>query len=676
MKHHKSIFFHHLKALLSKEQRTETAVGHTYGKDESSFVEMVNEELKHKGVPVEKRFNGKYQKDLKRFGTPMGIIDVAEDSLPRNKAVQDSSKHVPTSNEQKAKDLKRYGTPEGIIDVAASEPERKYREKTKACFPSNRRFKGDYASDFKRFGTSQGIINVSNDEAISETSCTKEFSEKIYKQIKDRYKGRDINPASPNLYADIYKDFSKAQVTIRNNTPRDKEITLWGAKPEVFSGEINYEAVEEQVVLGQIPSPVHPQGLVYNPVNKLMYAANQLSGTVTVINNNEVLTTIQLQPSFPGLCSPVAAAVNSSPKSAHYGFVYVVCSVSNTVQVISPLHEVVASIQVGTRPIAIAHNPVNNQVYVANLVDNTVSVIDSETNSLVAALVTETGPIGLGVNPENGQMYICNSVSNSIVIYSGSHVLLATISNTGQRPVSVNYNPANGFMYAAASDSNEILKINPVTHVISKRIGVGAKPYNSFFVPVNQFLYVQNRKDDTFSILRSDDSLVASISAGEQNIGGAFNPQNNCIYVSDTPNNRINVIGFSPANSGITISPDYSEIQADFKSNFAILQHVRFIVSGPERLHSFRLNRFNSTGTTSTKRLSFEQYASPTYGLNVSEFIALAGTLIDGRMNWKFMLPAFHTVSVLIWYRQFKVQDLLPGANTIKNYKNYKPKNK
>ncbi len=646
MKHHKGILLKKLREVFSKkDEKPDTSVSKTYGEDESSFVETVNEGLKRKGIPVEKRTTQR-QKDLKRFGTSMGVIDVA-DERPRNYY---RPKNLTELEKQQADDLKRYGTSMGIIEVGQTDLNKKRREEANRCLPSNRRFTESTKSDLERFGTSQGIINVASGETL----------------VREHYMCKpEIDPATANLYAEIYKSFSKAQVTIRNNTPNDKEITLWGAIPEVFSGEINYQAVEQQAVSGSIPSAVHPQGMAYNPMNHVVYAVNQLSGTVTVANQqNQIVTTIQLEPSFPGLCSPVAIAVNTSPASVHFGFAYVACSVANTVKVINPAHEVVATIDVGCRPIAIAYNPTNNTVYVANLVDNNISVIDAETHALIAAspLPAGNGPIGIGVNPANGQVYVCNSVSNTISVFDSGHALLVTI-NAGQRPVSVTYNPANGFMYATATNSNEVLKISSASHLIEAHIPVGNKPYNSFFASVNQFLYVQNREDNTLTVIRPDNSL-ATISVGEQNIGSVFNPDNNSIYVTDTPNNRINVIGFGSANSGITVSPDYTEIQADFKSNFAILQHARFIVTGPERLHSFRLNRFNATGTTSTRRLSFENYASPAHGLNVSDFIALAGSMIDGRMNWKFMLPGLHTVSVLIWYKQFKVQDLLPKSKT------------
>jgi hypothetical protein len=57
--------------------------------------------------------------------------------------------------------------------------------------------------------------------------------------------------------------------------------------------------------------------------------------------------------------------------------------------------------------------------------------------------------------------------------------------------------------------------------------------------------------------------------------------------------------------------------------------------------------------------MSFELYASPQSKLNVAEVTELAGTIIDGKMNWRFKLPGLHTVSILVWYRQFEVREIL-----------------
>lgn len=539
--------------------------------------------------------------------------------------------------------------------------------------PSNFRYTENYKNDLSRFGTPEGLIDVSNDELTKNKKkqklmnikkCSEKLSKQQYKKIMSKGKLHKPQPYSANPYSDIFKEFPKIQVTIHNTAIDEKEVILWGANQSVGVSAPSPTDVQDHTISTQIsiPSGIHPQGIVFNPVNNLVYVANQLSGTVTVIDsNNQVIKVIQLQPSFPGFCSPVALAANTNSSGSKYGFVYVACSVANTINVIDLLLNVTTEIPVGIRPVSVAFNPVNNLIYVANLVSNNISVIDPETNAPVIGSPLPSGgnPIGIGINPTSGEIYIANSISNDVTVYNSSNALVTTIPAIGLRPVTVTYNPANGFMYAVATDNDTVYQIDPVTHTILTVIPVGPSPYNTFFDSANNFLYVQNRGDNSFTIISPGNSIVATINLGVQSMGGTFNSNNNFIYVSDTTNNIINVIGYLSSSSSISVSSDYGEINENFQNSPAIVLHTKFVVAGQQRISRFRVNKFTPTGTSRTRPISFELYASPQHTLNVAEVTELAGNVIDGKMNWRFILPGLHTVSILVWYRQFEVQELL-----------------
>ncbi|TAL58254.1 MAG: YncE family protein [Bacteroidetes bacterium] len=615
-----------------KKSKEDNFVGKTYEGAGDHFVEETNKNIRA-ALDLDKKSES-YEKDLKRFGTRIKLIDVADD-VTANKRI----KEVPP-----------------------------LKKPVKA---SNERYNEKYEKDLKQFGTLQGIINVSNDDPAKKKKqkpFPTDFSKAAYKAMMSKWKTHKPAPLSANPYSDIFREFPKAQVTIQNKSTEEKEIVLWGANQNVSVSPPAPGDVQDHTIVAQvsIPSGVHPQGIVVNPANQLVYIANQLSGSITVLDStNQVVKVIQLEPSFPGFSSPVSLAVNTKSSSSTYGFVYVACSVANTLVVIDLLLNVTATIPVGSRPIAVAFNPVTLKVYVANLVSDNLSVIDAEslTETVGSPLPTGQDPIGVGIHPISGEIYIANSLGDSVTVYDAFDTLVTTIPAVGQYPVSVTYNPSNGFMYAVATNTNDIHQIHPVTHTISDTIAVGNKPYNSFFDTANNFLYVQNRNDNTLTVIKSDNSIVATLNLGEQNIGGAFNGFNNSIYVSDTSNNTINVIGYLQVSSTISISSDYPEMREDFQSNPAVIQHTKFVVTGLERINSFRINKFTPTGTIKSKPLSFELYASPQSKLNVSEVFELAGTVIDGKMNWRFKLPGLHTVSVLVWYRQFEVREIL-GSET------------
>ena len=499
------------------------------------------------------------------------------------------------------------------------------------------------------------------------------FSKKLYGNFIKKWKVRDTWPSSVNPYSDIYRDFLKLQVTLDNTSPLPQQVTLWG-DAGTFDGTLpTPDQVDHHTVTGTMSAPagIEPQGIVYNPATEQILVANQISGNISVFNsNNQLVQVVQLLPSLPGLTSPVAIAINTNSSSSHYGYAYVACSVSNQVAVIDNLLNVVSMITTGTRPLAIAFNPITTSVLTSNLVDNTVTVIDAETliERPGSPLHTGHNPTGIGVNPENGDSYVANSLDNNLTVFDHTNASVATIA-VGIYPTSIIYNPATHAMYAISSKGNSVARINPLTYTVTTTLATGLKPLHGFFDSDNSYLYVQNTGDNTFTIIRPDNTKVDGLHLGNQNTGGAFNPFTHSIYVSDTAHNTVNIIGYLDTTSFITPDPGYAAANAEFRLSPAILQHVKFVVTGQERLSAFRRNRFTVFGTARSTPMSFDALTSPQSTLNVSEAFELAGTLIDNKMNWRFTLPGLQRVTILLWYRQFMMGDFLAASPDLKSLK-------
>src|SRR5215216_2840223 len=74
---------------------------------------------------------------------------------------------------------------------------------------------------------------------------------------------------------------------------------------------------------------------------------------------------------------------------------------------------VIAVIPVGEFPQALAFNPSNNYIYVANRDSGTVSVIDSTNNTLLKNVVVGTEPIALEFNPSNNYIYVAGTLTGT-----------------------------------------------------------------------------------------------------------------------------------------------------------------------------------------------------------------------------------------------------------------------
>ena len=64
------------------------------------------------------------------------------------------------------------------------------------------------------------------------------------------------------------------------------------------------------------------------------------------------------------------------------------------------------NVVVGTEPIALEFNPSNNNIYVANIVSNSVSMIESMNNTVADTVNVSSLPIALVFNPSNGGVYV------------------------------------------------------------------------------------------------------------------------------------------------------------------------------------------------------------------------------------------------------------------------------
>ena len=105
----------------------------------------------------------------------------------------------------------------------------------------------------------------------------------------------------------------------------------------------------------------------------------------------------------------------------------------------------VATIAVGGGPGSVAVNPAGTRAYVTNSGSDTVSVVDTATNTVVA-----TPPVGdasgaVAINPAGTRVYVTGSDTLSVIDTTTNNVV-ATIA-VGEDPTAVAFNPAGARVY-------------------------------------------------------------------------------------------------------------------------------------------------------------------------------------------------------------------------------------
>ena len=489
-------------------------------------------------------------------------------------------------------------------------------------------------------------------------------------QVKTRPKS---GPDPLGNYAEwLRKEYDITQVTIQNTSTSEKQIRLWGANKDITTSPPAPEEVEDLQISSVVTVPVllgaavHPMGVAHNPANGLTYVTNQLSNNVTVINDSgEVIKLIQLEPNgLPGANSPVAIAVNTKPSSANYGRVYVCGSVANTVTIIDLSLNVAGTIPTGNRPLGIAFNPGIDRFIITNYADDTLSVIDAENEVPGGAIPSGPNPFGIAYCPINDNMYVTNQGNNTVTTYDAGIVATFDLP-VGNEPTHVAFFPPTGEMIVVNAASNTVTPIDPVLFQVQPSIAVGNNPSAIAFNPANNYLYIGNRDDETITVIAPDKSIRATLSLGGINHEFAFNTSGSVLFIPDTQENAVNVIGYQQVSSSILISGDYNENNENFSHSPALVKHVRFVLSGDERFKVLTLREEPMTGSFKDIPVSFGNYHSPQNFLNVAELNGLEGSIIDGVNSWLFRIAGLQTITVLVYYRQLDLYHMLPQKTAV-----------
>ena len=210
--------------------------------------------------------------------------------------------------------------------------------------------------------------------------------------------------------------------------------------------------------------------------------------------------------------------------------------------------QTVVPISIGiVNPLNIAYDPENKRMYVVGAGNNTVSVIDTTTNTVVGSPITVgNSPFGIAYDPVNQRMYVTNRGDDTVsVIDTTTNTVVGKPIKVGDLPSGIAYDPVNQRIYVTNLGNNTVSVIDTTTNtVVGSPIKVGDLPSGIAYDPVNQRIYVTNLGNNTVSVIDTTTNTVVGnpIKVGDLPNDVANHPVNKRMYVGNYFVNTVSVI--------------------------------------------------------------------------------------------------------------------------------------
>jgi YVTN family beta-propeller protein len=246
----------------------------------------------------------------------------------------------------------------------------------------------------------------------------------------------------------------------------------------------------------------------------------------------------------------------SAGKPAAPARIYVTNQLDNTASVIDgATHKIVATVRVGVSPAQMAVSPDRKSVYIANTGSNTVSVLNTDNNSIARtiALPPRSRPVDLAVSPNGRYLYIAGGGSNRVSVLDtrAKHVVASV--RVGTQPLSIAAAPDGKTVYTANSGSGDVSVIDAQTNRVVRAIPTGRFPSGVAVTPNGASLYVTNELSGVTVINTGTATVVARLRTPSP-FSVATSPTGDRAYVTSLGPGRVTAIDTRTHRVSSTVS--------------------------------------------------------------------------------------------------------------------------
>lgn len=341
-------------------------------------------------------------------------------------------------------------------------------------------------------------------------------------------------------------------------------IAVDAAAGEVFvanseSNNVSVIATATLTVRHTLPVGSLPTGIAFDPLNGVVYTANFGSLNVTAIATNP----LGVVGAIATAILPGALAVDPADGNL---FVANGAPLASSVEVVNEsTDQIVAQVPTGVEPggivQGIAVDPDNGEVYVANTLSDSVTVIAGTTLQVVATVAVGGYPSGIAVDPATGDVFVTDRDSNELSVIDGTtNTLSTTITSPAfDLPGGIAFDPANGLLYVANQAGGNVEVVNAASGVPLGTIGVGSGPIAVAADPARGYVLVANAGSANVSVINaSRGAVAASVNVGIDPYNLAVNGSSGLVFVGNLVSDNVTVVdeAYLRTIASVSVGPD------------------------------------------------------------------------------------------------------------------------
>jgi YVTN family beta-propeller protein len=203
------------------------------------------------------------------------------------------------------------------------------------------------------------------------------------------------------------------------------------------------------------------------------------------------------------------------------------------------------TIRVGRNPHEVAVSPDGLKLYVPNVAENSISVIDLRTNAETKKITHPdlNSPHGVAFTPDSRHALITSERSQKIFVVDALADRVLRVLDTDQGGTHMAaVNKAGTRAYFTNRESNTLSLMDLSNYRIIANVSVGRGAEGFAVSPDEKEIWVGNRADATISVVDANSrTAVATLPAGSNPIRLAFTPDGKYVLSSDSASGNVDV---------------------------------------------------------------------------------------------------------------------------------------